>query len=1588
MSLNSAHEGYDYQDLLTSYFILKEVLEGNFKSVFSVDKKHTLDDRFDDLVITNDRAIQRKQIKYSNDSTSKTLKKDDLANDSGPGLAIYKLFETWSDLRTPDTEFRLCLAWNEPTNHNIKHVLTLEDNNSSFDNYATKVFKINLDNLWETDPEKFNRWDGFSRYVREELIDRSLFQTFCDELIIELELPKASLSFANPRDLEEILIEQAKKLGIEQYPNDDIYIIDFLIRLAKLVGYYRSKSKEVSVQDIFSDLRLRTDYGAIEQRFKIDASKNIVISSKYQVFLGQIIDNHKSLLIGEPGAGKSWFLTNFITHLEGNNSLVIRHYCFTSTEDDLYEDRITSNVFFGNLINSIIGYFPELMMEKTNLLTADLDELNLLLGKIDIPLVIIIDGLDHVERVLSNSTSLSQDKTRIIDYISQIILPPNVSIILGSQPVDEVQTLIDNYNFIKIDLPRWDENDTKLLMEKFSVDDIKLEELYLSTLLTQKSQGNPLYLTYILKSIANQPSISIETLDSLPPYDFNLESYYKYLSSQLEDNTTSGVLACLEFAVTRTELKEIAPLKHIVDKDLKVLNPVISENTARGGISLYHDSFRRFNIETLSSIADLNDFYQLIIGWLEKQGFYNDAKSYRYLLNYYIKSERYEDVLKYTDNDFLISSLYHGYPERIVKNNFKKFLRVADVLQDWPLFIYLSELNRTISTTNSEEHYSQFLDNFEIYFEAICLIHGVETANSLLFFNGEKNFNDEVTAKAFNILQKNGYLPRWDEVSSLFDDEIELEHIKYCTYSLIEHKDRLRKFFLAIAEDENKEFLDEVVIALIEIRQVDIILELYQNINKDKDDVIAKRINSLFEARNIIQRLDINSSIDIIPFENKPLNTDFIDNHIDKNKLNQFYFNVSQYAINNIDALIKFEKTIPSINFFHNWLKYFINIFIIEHTVPDEEREKEIIANFNFLASDVHPFKGSPRAMDLYYDNCALIDKTIKNSLKYIESKESWKVVIEYIVELPFPALAIVERSFINEDNIHFVIQAYDRFGESTDSEYHEHVDYHFKKSVYYARSKQLKKAQEELRKAIKYLTTYTSRKDTTLSELIDPLTAINRIDSSLAIKYAKSLKYLNDAVMKHTEDGKGIKWLVIAWFKELLNIDYLLAMEYLIDQLIEEPYFWKLDYMFVNILKTDKGINPLILNFLYKLLLTDNRDEYLSGFLNVISSIKDIDTSLAKSSLINLLSRDWNDSYNTLEAQTEIRFKSITNNFSLIYNVDKVRSQNTNTHSMNLKSDLIEFLNKKLGINDYVMHKPLEKIIEFYDKKSYLSDGDLNCIYFYLEEHNDDTTVKNLILNLIKKRSPREANKYYEKIFSLIDRLQLDNLLKVTLLVNNFAYSTGGWLQRFINKESLKKAVEIDLDLTLKELSHTISSIYPTNDYMAESTSNLIIAFEYADIDSETIINMYERGYSFIESRLPDKNDFQWEDVEDSLLSDMNQDELAIVLMLSKTKHQDAYIQREVLVAISYLIAYDQTLLIKPLKWLLVNIERFYQLSIASILELLLVEKENCHQILTSIEVELLQASNIDNLYIKNTIIDLLEDINNGQALFINNKI
>ncbi|HIP12364.1 MAG TPA: ATP-binding protein [Arcobacter sp.] len=1603
MSLNNAHEGYDYQDLITSYFILKEILLGNQNSVFSIDKKHTVGryistqkdkdgnfiekdilDSFDDLVIINNQGIQRKQIKYSNDGVAKKLLKDDLANNSGYKLALFELYRTWKELNTANSEFRLCLAWDEPTDNDIKNILKpLPTNLSSFENFSTKLYKINLENLWEDGLEPLGTWRSLKKFVSDNSIDRNDFKLFCDLLLIELELPKASLKFNTPSDLENILYQQAEKLGIGQYPNDDIYILDFLERFAKKVGEYRTMSAVVNGTKILQDLRVKTDFGKIEQKFEIDQSKNIKYDEKYASFKTEIMKNKKTLIVGEPGSGKSWFLTNFIEFLEANSQKVIRHYCFTDTEDKDIGKRVSSDVFFGNLVADILKEFPQLKEVKDKLFVSNLDELNLLLSHVDKELIIIIDGLDHINRVLKSSSTLSEDKTKIIEYISQIVAPANVSIVLGSQPVEEIKTLINDFEYIVYKLPKWNTNDTLELMSKYSLEDTMIEDEALSKYLYEKSEGNPLYLTYIVKTLINQ-EVTMEIINNLPQYDFNLQNYYQYLTSQIDDNLTSEILSCLEFSVTASELEKINPQSHHLEKDLKIISPVLNENISRGGIKLYHDSFRRYNIEKLEKDNGLQNIHKLIAKWLNKEGFYKSHKSYRYLLGYYIKLDKYKKVKKYATTDFLTKSLYYGYSDSIIKINYDNFLYVAKESQDWELFIYISELNRTINTTLSDQ-INEFEERFEDYFEVIGLIYGFEKANEILFFEGKENFSDEIIAKAFYISQRNHYIPNWKKIEHYFKDEISLDKYKYFIAYLIainKLDDNIRKNRILLFK--NLDYLKILLEEVYYLEGFERILSLYEQNKCTHKDIIVNKINNILDNTNCTQRILVNNQIQHLCLP--ALNLDFIDDYIREGILDNFYYLVKQYSSYNLSSLEEFEKTIPSNNFFYNWLKFLIRNFIIEEKISQnnflnyESVEKKFIENFEFLSSDISPYKGKPRVMDFTHKNEHIINSSIEQGLKYIQSKESWSKVIDYLNLIPYNTISIIEKNFINDFNIEFIISSYENFDNSEDEYYSSYLEYKLKISIYYSKIEKKKKARKNLLQAMRLVTSYTFRKDTTLDELQSPLITIDKLDKQFALKYTKKLLSLNLSVQNHSEDGKGIRWLYIDWFQNFLEVDKRSATIFLISRFLDDTYFWKYEYMFSAFLKRSNYINPIILNYLYRLMPTFIRDDaiasnYISSFADNIYKTIDKDEKIAKQSLVNILERDLNSHSEQLSHKSLKKLQVLKNILNVSIPVQKSEKEKA-IHSTYGEKSLEEKLTIQFGITESLKEKNIEEINKYFDKQDrHLTDKDLTFLLHCFNEKNDDKLIQSILESLITRKLIGDEN-YYEKLRGLVNHIRCSDELKTYLLVKIFVFSQGGWFENFLNKDALKDAVKLDEKQALSYLSQELFEKFKTIYYYSQSTANLIIAFEHAGLKKKHILSMYKRGFESIEYRLPDDNDFNWKSIEDENLKDMSDDEIAIVMILVKFKNMDSLVQKEILSAINYLLNNDTTILIKPMQWFFKNINHFSHISIASILELFLIYVDKKQDFFQTLKDDILKVRNLENLYISNCLEKLVGSI------------
>lgn len=278
----------------------------------------------------------------------------------------------------------------------------------------------------------------------------------------------------------------------------------------------------------------------------------------------------------------------------------MRHYCYVGMEDEYSVDRIKTDVFYGNLINDLLNYDEKLKSYKTTVLGSNFEELQLLLNNIKDETVLIIDGLDHIERIFKiKGHGVSESEIQIVKEILRLNIPSNIKLIIATQPLER-DNFIDNGFQIET-LPPCNLEFVCSLLENQDIKDIEFESKgTLSQKLLEKSNGNALYLSYLIKEIKKLEILTENRFDILPPYSFNLESYYGYLMTKLNYRDSIVYTLCgVSFPLLREEIQEICQCGDFLQEILKVLEPVLNENTSTGGLVLYHESFRRYIIDYL-----------------------------------------------------------------------------------------------------------------------------------------------------------------------------------------------------------------------------------------------------------------------------------------------------------------------------------------------------------------------------------------------------------------------------------------------------------------------------------------------------------------------------------------------------------------------------------------------------------------------------------------------------------------------------------------------------------------------------------------------------------------------------------------------------------------------------------------------------------------------------------------------------------------------------------------------------------------------------------------------------------------------------
>jgi hypothetical protein len=201
------------------------------------------------------------------------------------------------------------------------------------------------------------------------------------------------------------------------------------------------------------------------------------------------------ILSDVPGAGKSTFLAKLSEYLCEKNVPCIRHHYFLGGDDESRFERLNSRRTADALIAELEAFADVLVSPSLDTLKEILTAASAELHKNGRPLVILLDGLDHVLRI--------EDEDELALLLKQLLPPPpHLSIIFGTRhiPSPRVRALFQHVNFNRqYNVPRLNADDCESMLRAHPAIDIPDHAMgAVATRLAKITEGLPLHAHYCL----------------------------------------------------------------------------------------------------------------------------------------------------------------------------------------------------------------------------------------------------------------------------------------------------------------------------------------------------------------------------------------------------------------------------------------------------------------------------------------------------------------------------------------------------------------------------------------------------------------------------------------------------------------------------------------------------------------------------------------------------------------------------------------------------------------------------------------------------------------------------------------------------------------------------------------------------------------------------------------------------------------------------------------------------------------------------------------------------------------------------------
>ncbi|MER5878455.1 ATP-binding protein [Streptomyces sp. NPDC001910] len=806
MGLRPTHLGYAYQDLLTALRLV-DLAVGRTTSVL-VDTKLFTGDRFDDITCDwGTGSRERLQVKHTDHDRALSL--ESFTKDNR-GLRLDLLVSSMEhDLTShPGVSHRLVVRDTEPEDPELTRVLrpvhTNADPGPALHGLTSKRFRFDAAALRAHAP-----WKDMLAEVDDDLLSHA-----CACLVVDTNLPACSLSIYAPGPAEEALLHRiTEELGAGRPPNRHRTPEDVALALIETAKAARSQRGTVTIEELLPRLSLEVDFGAVREGHPVDHATEVHRPTVLTGVLAAVKDAAQQggvvVVTGAPGIGKSWLCEQLGEALR-ETWLAVRHHCWLGAADSDRDQRVLSDVVIGSLLKQLEVAAPEALAQvrpryaaTPETLTAAVTALRGLAA--DRPIALIVDGIDHVSRVLGYTAGSafrgqSDPAAQLVADLTALQLPPGVVLVLASQPGPHLDAVDGGAS--RVTVAPLNRGELHALAERLGVLaalasspvgeglDAAARAQTAVALIEERSRGNALYATYLCRqAVGPLPGLGaapapdgsgdpLERLRTIPSSAHDLDDYYAYLLAGLSPGQRSAVsmLAVCDFAVTARELEEIFPLPGLqVGAALSNVAPIIAQQPGIGGLKIHHESFSRFIRRVDGDEGWVDQVRSQAADWLSRRGFFTDPRAFRHLPELLAALGRDDELALLIGPDFLTRAIAGLQPPQAVVHTLAVAARRAAVRRDWPTLVRCIELSRARANYEDEGLPASLVPYADVLVELV----GADRLAASLMYEGVPTMPARWGLQLCAAVDRAGYGAPWEAYLTAWDDARDDEQVHY-----------------------------------------------------------------------------------------------------------------------------------------------------------------------------------------------------------------------------------------------------------------------------------------------------------------------------------------------------------------------------------------------------------------------------------------------------------------------------------------------------------------------------------------------------------------------------------------------------------------------------------------------------------------------------------------------------------------------------------------------------------------------------------------------------------------------------------------